>query len=106
MDNKSSIFESPTNCNDDQSIYLQPLSSLITNDSSYHTEEQSCKAFPSVSNFDCIADQTSCDSCLALEEDDSEDSEDAMHDRSSYLHTYSTLFKKTSFSHIYKMCQN
>ncbi|CAG2252262.1 unnamed protein product [Mytilus edulis] len=46
MDNKSSIFESPTNCNDDQSIYLQPLSSLITNDSSYHTEEQSCKAFP------------------------------------------------------------
>ncbi|CAC5426451.1 unnamed protein product [Mytilus coruscus] len=109
---ESSSSRSSTNINDDQSIYLQPLStSLITKDSSCYKEKQSRKVFPSANNSTCIADQTTCDPYLAIEVDDSDDSssefsEDATHDRSSYLHPYNTLFNKTSSCHIYKMCQN
>ncbi|VDI72731.1 Hypothetical predicted protein [Mytilus galloprovincialis] len=110
-DSESSISVISTNCNDDQSNYLQPLCSLISNHSSCHTEEHSHKVFPSSNHSTCIADQTTCDPYLAIEVDDSDDSstdfsEDAMHDRSSYLHPYNTLINKTSSCHIYKICQN
>ncbi|CAG2252261.1 unnamed protein product [Mytilus edulis] len=114
-DNESSSSRSSTNSNDDQSIYLHPLSIFITNDISCYTEEQSRNVLlPSANNFTCIADRTSCDPYLAIKQDNSDDSddsssefsEDATHDRSSYLHPYNTLFNKTSSCHIYKMCQN
>ncbi|CAC5426443.1 unnamed protein product [Mytilus coruscus] len=108
---ESSSSRCSINCNDDQSIYLQPLSSLKTNDISCNTEEQSLNVLASANNSTCIEDRTSCDPYLAIEEDDSDDSssefsEDATQDRSSYLHPYNTLFNKTSSCHIYKMCQN
>ncbi|XP_071177601.1 uncharacterized protein [Mytilus edulis] len=95
-DSESSISEISTNCNDDQSNYLQPLCSLISNDSSFHTEKHSHKVFPSANNSTCIADQTTCYPYLAIEVDDSDDSstefsEDATHDRSSYLHPHFCL---------------
>ncbi|CAC5426452.1 unnamed protein product [Mytilus coruscus] len=107
-DSESSSSGSSTNCNDDQSIYLQPLSSLITKDSSCHREEHSRNIFPSANTSTCIEDQTSCDPYPAIEEDDlsSELSENAAYDRSSYLHPYNTLINKTSSCHIYETCQN
>lgn len=109
-DGESSSSRSSANCSADRSIYIQPLStSLITNDSSCHTEEQSRKVFPSANNSPL---QTSCDPFLAIVEDisdasdvsNSEFSEDATPDRSSYLHPYNTLFNKTSSCHIYEIC--
>ncbi|CAG2185198.1 unnamed protein product [Mytilus edulis] len=110
-DSESSISEISTNCNDDQSNYLQPLCSLISNNSSCHTEEHSHKVFPSANSSTCIADQTSCNANVDIEEDDSDDSstefsEDATHDRSNYLHPYNTLFNKAASCHIYEICQN
>ncbi|CAG2252263.1 unnamed protein product [Mytilus edulis] len=111
-DGESPSSKSSANCNDDRSIYLQPLStSLIKNDSSCHTEEQRRKVFPSANNSPL---QTSCDPILAIVEDisdasdvsNSEFSEDATPDRSSYMHPYNTLFHKTSSCHIYEVCQN
>ncbi|CAC5426450.1 C1QL [Mytilus coruscus] len=107
-DSESSSSGSSTNCNDDQSIYLQPLSSFIKKDSSCHTEEHSRKIFPSANKSTCIEDQTSCDPYPAIEEDDSssEFSEGAAYDRSSYLHPYNSLFNKNSSCHIYETGQN
>ncbi|CAG2185201.1 unnamed protein product [Mytilus edulis] len=126
-DGESSSSESSTNCNDNQLIYLQPVSSLIANESSCHTEEQSHKVFPTANNSTCIANNTSCDTYLAIEEEDSDALDDSsteiseeatndrssylhpyntLNDRSSYLHPYNTLFNKTSSCHIYEICLN
>ncbi|CAC5384649.1 unnamed protein product [Mytilus coruscus] len=104
-DDESSSSGSSINCNDDRSIYLQPLGSLIEKDSSCHTEEHSRNIFPSANKSTCIEDQTSCNPYPAIEEDDSssEFSEDAVYDRSSYLHPYNTLVNKTSSCHIYEI---
>lgn len=109
-DGESSIFGSSTNRNDDRSNYLPPVSSLIVNDISCNTEEESRTVPPSANNSTCKAEQTSCDPYLDIQVDDSDDSssefsEDATNDRSSYLHPYNTLFNKTSSCHIYEICQ-
>lgn len=102
IDDKSSSSESSTNCNNDKSIYIQPFDSLITKEQSRINE-----VFRSANNSICIADKTSCDPHVDIEEDDSDDSSSEFsEDRSSYLHPYNTLFNKISSCHIYETCKN
>ncbi|VDI72732.1 Hypothetical predicted protein [Mytilus galloprovincialis] len=106
IDDKSSSSGNSTNCYNLTSIYIQPFDSLITKEQSRFNE-----VFRSENNSTCIADKTSCNPQVDIEEDDSDDSNsefsgDATHDRSSYLHPYNTLFNKISSCHIYETCQN
>ncbi|CAC5392623.1 unnamed protein product [Mytilus coruscus] len=101
-DYDSSSSESMTKCNEDLASYQHPVTSLGTNESSGHKDEQSQNAIPSTKKTNCIVGQSLCSPYPPIEADASgyEISVDCTYDRASYLHRNNTLVDKTSYGTI------